>query len=60
MSWYIVGSIVTAFLLGLTIGIAIGKSQGHNLANQEYQQQMATTMWTQYFQQMQGGQNERQ
>lgn len=58
MIWYLLGSILTAFLIGLIIGMAVGKSQGLALANNQYQQQMATALWTQYLNQFQGGQHE--
>lgn len=58
MIWYLLGSIITAFLIGLIIGIATGKTQGFSLANDQYQQQMATALWTQYLNQFQGGLNE--
>ena len=57
MNWYIIVGVVSAFLLGWSIGIWIGVSKGYAAAAEENRQITAQKTWENYLKQFQGGQN---
>jgi hypothetical protein len=60
MNWYLVISIIAAFLLGWAIGIWLGTQKGYAAAVQEQQEQMLQETWSRYFNQFKGGKNEQE
>ena len=60
MNWYLVVSIVAAFLLGWAIGISFGTSKGYASAQQEYEQLKSQELWSTYLKQFKGGKNEQE
>lgn len=58
MNWYWVIAVVSAFLLGWAIGISFGTSKGYAAAQQEYEQLKSQEMWSNYFKQFKGGDDE--
>jgi hypothetical protein len=60
MNWYIVVSVVAAFLLGWAIGISFGAAKGYAAAQQEYEQLKTKEMWSNYFNQFKGGEDEQE
>ena len=58
MNWYLFGAMVTIAILGLIIGTSIGRDRGYEDAIEDYRQQMANIAWSQYYNQLQGGDND--
>jgi len=58
MNWYILGAIITVGILAAVIGEMLGSERGYSAAMRDCQEQLTNAMWTQYFNQFQGGQYE--
>jgi len=62
MTFYIICAIVTVVVLGLFVLYANGSerayNQGYADAVEDYRQQIQNAMWQQYFNQVQGGDDE--
>jgi len=58
MIWYILGALITVAVLVAIIAEEVGNKRGYSEAMRDSQEQITNAMWTQYFNQYQGGQYE--
>jgi len=58
MNWYLIVAVVSAFLLGWSIGIWIGTTKGYAAAIQEQEELKAQEMWSSFINKFKGGKNE--
>jgi len=59
MNWYLIVAVVSAFLLGWSIGIMIGTTKGYAIAIQEQAEQTARELWANYISQLKGEKDEK-
>ena len=58
MNWFLIVAVVSAFLLGWSIGIMIGTTKGYAIAIQEQAERTAQETWSNFLNQFKGGKDE--